>query len=102
MFEDKKESSASKNHIFKHKMILRNNSHNPLLANGRATHIGGQRSNSFYNNMKEVSSKTIMEAKNTVKKGKQPKLKILQPKFNQKELSVARKLLHLGQVHSNS
>ena len=68
-------------------MILHNNSHNPLLANGRATYVEVQLSNNFYNNMKEVSSKTTM---------------ILQPKFNQNELSVARKLLHLGQVHSNS
>ena len=47
---------------------LHNNSHNPLFANGRATYVGGQLSNNFNNNMKEVSPKTIMKAKNIVKK----------------------------------
>ena len=69
-FEERKEASASKNYVFKQKIILHNNSHNPLLANGRATYVGRQLSNNFYNNMKEVSSDTIMKAKNIVKKRK--------------------------------
>ena len=48
---------------------MHNNSHNPLLANGQTTYVGGQLSNNFNNNMKEASPKPIMKkGKNIGKK----------------------------------
>lgn len=72
--EEGKNISAPNNYVFKQKMIVHNNTQNPLLANGRATYVGRQLSNNFYNNMKEVSSDTIMKAKNLAKKRKQIKV----------------------------
>ena len=55
--------SLDSKYVFKQEMILKKNSQNPLLVNGRGKYIGRQLSNNFYNDMREVSSETIMKAK---------------------------------------